>query len=410
MHLLLGLLLAASVDGEAALRHASALAALGPHPWGSPRNEAAAQYVAAELRERRPDRGRSPGLRAPRDPGHQRGRHPPRAQRRDDGRGGAPRHRPRGPGGLRRRRRGGIAHRAGPGDGARAVPDPHHRLRVLRRRGVLVHRPGADRGLPGLDREAGSGGAADRGRARHRDGGLEGRHPGRAPHRLSPTRGRAAARSWRRPGWSAPSSPGPGTRGARSGWGTPGSPGSTSPRSGRFGRGCTATTSRSSRPACPRSSSPTPPSPPSTPTTTRPPTPRTSSTPRPSSVWARGLLGAVRALDRPPRGPAEEPRWFAASRPGARLHRPARPRRRQRPPRAPDRAVLAAGRSSRARVLQAALFGVLFWRHPVPALWAAPPAEPPAPPGPRAVGDRPGGLAGGWRCSGWAPPPGTEAW
>lgn len=47
---LLPLLLAASIDGEAALRHASALAALGPHPWGSPRSQAAAQYVAAELR------------------------------------------------------------------------------------------------------------------------------------------------------------------------------------------------------------------------------------------------------------------------------------------------------------------------------------------------------------------------
>jgi hypothetical protein len=50
MPALLGLLLAASIDGEAALRHASALAALGPHPWGSPRNQAAAAYVAAELR------------------------------------------------------------------------------------------------------------------------------------------------------------------------------------------------------------------------------------------------------------------------------------------------------------------------------------------------------------------------
>jgi hypothetical protein len=51
MSALLGLLLAASIDGEAALRHASALAALGPHPWGSPRNQAAAAYVAAQLRE-----------------------------------------------------------------------------------------------------------------------------------------------------------------------------------------------------------------------------------------------------------------------------------------------------------------------------------------------------------------------
>jgi len=51
MPALLGLLLAASIDGEAALRHASALAALGPHPWGSPRNQAAAAYVAAQLRQ-----------------------------------------------------------------------------------------------------------------------------------------------------------------------------------------------------------------------------------------------------------------------------------------------------------------------------------------------------------------------
>lgn len=45
------LLLAAALDGEAALRHASALAALGPHPWGSPRAAPAAEYVAAQFRE-----------------------------------------------------------------------------------------------------------------------------------------------------------------------------------------------------------------------------------------------------------------------------------------------------------------------------------------------------------------------
>jgi hypothetical protein len=50
MSTLLSLLLAASIDGEAALRHASSLAALGPHPWGSPRDKAAALYVSAELR------------------------------------------------------------------------------------------------------------------------------------------------------------------------------------------------------------------------------------------------------------------------------------------------------------------------------------------------------------------------
>jgi hypothetical protein len=50
---LAGLLLAAgvAVDGGAALRHAAALASLGPHPWGSPRSRAAAAYVAAQLRE-----------------------------------------------------------------------------------------------------------------------------------------------------------------------------------------------------------------------------------------------------------------------------------------------------------------------------------------------------------------------
>ena len=51
MTALLGLLLVTSIDGEAALRHASALAALGPHPWGSPRVQVAAQYVAAQFRE-----------------------------------------------------------------------------------------------------------------------------------------------------------------------------------------------------------------------------------------------------------------------------------------------------------------------------------------------------------------------
>lgn len=44
------LLLAASFDGAAALRHASALSALGPRPWGSPRGRAAAEYVASQLR------------------------------------------------------------------------------------------------------------------------------------------------------------------------------------------------------------------------------------------------------------------------------------------------------------------------------------------------------------------------
>jgi hypothetical protein len=44
------LLLAASIDGGAALRHASALAALGGRGFGSPRNPVAAEYVAAQFR------------------------------------------------------------------------------------------------------------------------------------------------------------------------------------------------------------------------------------------------------------------------------------------------------------------------------------------------------------------------
>jgi hypothetical protein len=44
------LLLAASFDASAAYRHAAALAALGPHPAGSPRGRAAAEYVAAQFR------------------------------------------------------------------------------------------------------------------------------------------------------------------------------------------------------------------------------------------------------------------------------------------------------------------------------------------------------------------------
>jgi hypothetical protein len=49
----LSLLLLASLEalsGEDALRHARLLAALGPHAFGSPRARAAAEYVAAELR------------------------------------------------------------------------------------------------------------------------------------------------------------------------------------------------------------------------------------------------------------------------------------------------------------------------------------------------------------------------
>jgi aminopeptidase YwaD len=51
MMLLYLLALAAGLDGAAAHEHASRLAALGPHPWGSPRNSLAAQYVASQFRD-----------------------------------------------------------------------------------------------------------------------------------------------------------------------------------------------------------------------------------------------------------------------------------------------------------------------------------------------------------------------
>jgi hypothetical protein len=49
--MLLALALSLSIDGELALRHASRLASLGPHPWGSPRARIAAEYVAAQFRD-----------------------------------------------------------------------------------------------------------------------------------------------------------------------------------------------------------------------------------------------------------------------------------------------------------------------------------------------------------------------
>jgi len=49
--LVASLLLTATIDGQAALRHASALSALGPHKWGSPLTKAAADYVEAQFRD-----------------------------------------------------------------------------------------------------------------------------------------------------------------------------------------------------------------------------------------------------------------------------------------------------------------------------------------------------------------------
>ena len=49
--ILLALLAAVSLDATAIARNSATLSALGPHPFGSPRNQAAAQFVAAKLGE-----------------------------------------------------------------------------------------------------------------------------------------------------------------------------------------------------------------------------------------------------------------------------------------------------------------------------------------------------------------------
>ena len=82
----------------------------------------------------------------------------------------------------------------------------------------------------------------------------------------------------------------------------------------------------------------------------------------------RGVLGVVHALERVPRGPAEEPHWFAAFGRvvgwswlvglGAASLLPGLWRGWRR-----------GGLALAARIVQAMLAGVLIWLHPVPALW-----------------------------------------
>jgi hypothetical protein len=82
----------------------------------------------------------------------------------------------------------------------------------------------------------------------------------------------------------------------------------------------------------------------------------------------RAVLGAVRALDRVPAGAAAEPHWFAAFGHvagwqwllglGAVAMLPAL-----------ASGLAAGGLAFGLRLLQVALFGVLLWRQPVPALW-----------------------------------------
>ena len=127
-----------SVDGNAALRHASALASLGPHPWGSPRSRAAAAYVAAQLRgaglaEVRQEDFEVKGVR-----GVQRRRRP-QGRRSRNGRGGRPpRHRARCSRRVRRRRGRGRDDRGRAGDGAASAAAADDRVRILGRRRGLV--------------------------------------------------------------------------------------------------------------------------------------------------------------------------------------------------------------------------------------------------------------------------------
>ena len=82
----------------------------------------------------------------------------------------------------------------------------------------------------------------------------------------------------------------------------------------------------------------------------------------------RGVLGLVRALDRVPRGPAEDPHWFAAF--GRVLGWPwlvALAAASVLP--GLWRASRVSGLALGVRIVQAGIAGVLLWRHPVPALW-----------------------------------------
>ena len=186
----------------------------------------------------------------------------------------------------------------------------------------------------------------------------------------SPTRTRArrAGRSSRRRGSSAPPSTGPARRGPRSASATRSCPGSTSPRCARSGSGLYGddlSFLQAGHPALFASDSSF--------SAFYPDYHAPSDTADKLDAAAlarmgRSALGVVRALERVPRGEAEEPHWFAAF--GRVVGGPW---------------LLALGAASLLpglwrgwrrggpalglRVVQAVLAGVLLWRHPVPALW-----------------------------------------
>ena len=241
-----------AVDGAAALRHACALASLGPHPWGSPRARAAAAYVASQLRAAGLDRRAPRGVRGQGRPRRQRRRRAARERARPRGGRRASRHRARRAGRLRRRRRGRRADRGGAGDGPAAATAAHDRVRLLGRRGGVVDRARHDHRLarpparPGRRRPATSSPPSSS-RCAAGAGGTPVLHPIAYADPLRPgPPGGGAGVARPRPPWPARAMP------ARPwAWATRGSPGCTSRRCARSASGSTATTCRSSRPECP---------------------------------------------------------------------------------------------------------------------------------------------------------------
>ena len=200
---------------------------------------------------------------------------------------------PEAPGRLRRRRRGRDPDRAGARPRAGRAAAAHHRLRLVRRRGGVVHRQGHDRGLARL-RRAARARAPGRWwpRSRSRCAGWKGGTP--VLHPIAYADPREKGRAVIAPAWlvraALAGSSGGGRAPRRSATRT--CPGSTSPRCGRSACGSTATTSRSCRRATPRCSPRTRRSPPSTRTTTSRRTPPTSSTRRRSSGWGAAPSGS----------------------------------------------------------------------------------------------------------------------
>jgi hypothetical protein len=368
MTLVLGLLLAASIDGEAALRHASALAALGPHPWGSPRNTAAAQYVAAELREagltqvdlQGFERHGIPGtnvvatLRGPSEEmvvvcaHHDTAPEAPGAY--DDG------------GGV------GILIEL-----ARAMGREPNRTRTM----VFVSFDGEEAWSTGRGRTAGSRAWIERLGPETRRivaavaiemSGWKGGTP--VLHPIAHPDPRRAGRAVVAPGWLVSAAlAGSREAGAPLGVGDPWMSWLYQPAVRTFRAqlyGDDLSFLQAGLPALMVSDSSF--------SAFYPHYHQVTDTADKLDAVALGrmgdaLLGVVRTLDRVPRGPADQPRWFAALGqvigstvlltlaaasvlPGLRT------------------GLAGGGPVLPARLLQAALFGLLFWRHPIPALWA----------------------------------------